>query len=504
MTQSDLLEPTALDPDAYRVPDAPARDGRGPGRAAARPLVVDLDGTLVASDLLIETAFAELGRRPLKAFDLAATLRREGKAGLKHRLAGPADFDPSTLPYDPQVLAAIERARAEGRPVYLASASNERLVREVAGHLGLFDGWFASCGRINLAGEAKAARLVEAFGERGFDYIGNDAADLPVWSRAAKALAIRAPAGVARRLGDSHGDVEHLAHERPTWRTWAKLLRVHQWAKNALVFVPLLAAHLLTLEAVGQALLAAIAFSVCASGVYILNDLVDLQDDRGHRTKCRRPLACGQIPLIHGVMAVPALLGTALVLALLVSPAFLGVLAGYFALTTAYSFLLKRLMLVDVVTLAGLYSVRVIGGAVAIHVVASPWLLGFCMMIFTSLALIKRYVELAVRLDAGLPDPRNRGYRTSDLAMVGALGAAAGLNAVTVFALYISGATVNQLYSRPEILWLVAPLLMYWIARALLLASRRELDDDPVVFALKDRVSLATIAAAGVIFLAAV
>jgi len=486
--------------DSFDVPWVPPE--LEPQCVVTRPLVVDLDGTLVRSDLLIETTFSELARRPQSFVELAMALRH-GKAALKHRAAEPVEFDPSLLPYDDEVIARIRQARAQGRPVYLASAANRRLVGMIADHLGLFTGWFASDQTTNLSGEAKAKLLVEAFGERGFDYIGNDAADLPVWAKAARALAIRAPAGVARRLARASTEVEHLPCSRPDWRTWAKLLRVHQYAKNALVFVPLLTAHLFTGEAVLQALLAAIAFSLCASSVYVLNDLADLRDDRGHRTKCRRPLACGAVPLTHAVMAVPILLVSALAVAAAVSWSFLGVLLGYFALTTAYSFSLKRKMVMDVIALAMLYSIRVIGGAVAVDVVVSKWLLAFCTTIFMSLALIKRYVELATRHDANMPDPTNRDYRTSDLPVVGALAAAAGFNAVTVFALYISSDAVNQLYTRPAILWLVGPVLMYWIARALMMAHRRLMDDDPMVFALKDRVSLLTIGTAVALVVAA-
>jgi 4-hydroxybenzoate polyprenyltransferase len=279
---------------------------------------------------------------------------------------------------------------------------------------------------------------------------------------------------------------------------------VHQYAKNALIFLPILAAHLFTVEAFTQALLAFVAFSLCASSIYILNDLVDLQDDRAHRSKCKRPLPSGAIPLMHGVIAIPILFLSALAVGAAVSLPFLGVLLGYFALTTAYSFALKRMMVVDVITLAGLYSVRVIGGAVATSIMVSEWLIAFCMMIFMSLALIKRYVELAARRDANLPDPTSRDYKNSDLDIVAALAAAAGFNAVTIFALYISSNTVNQLYSHPQILWLVGPLLMFWIARALMLAGRRLMDDDPVVFALKDRVSLMTVAAAAILIVVAV
>jgi 4-hydroxybenzoate polyprenyltransferase/phosphoserine phosphatase len=494
----DLLQ----QPDArYDVPwITPEAEG---SQEATRPLVVDLDGTLVASDLLIETAFAALGRRPMALLDMLVALR-QGKAALKHHLAGPVDFDPSSLPYDREVLDLVRRAVSAGRPVYLASASNSRLVEKVADHLGLFTGWFASDETSNLAGSAKARKLVEAFGEKGFDYIGNDAADLPVWEKADKAIAIRTPAGVKRRLVSACPDAEHLPASRPTWRTWAKMMRVHQYAKNVLVFVPLLTSHQFAVDSIGRALLAFVAFSLCASSVYILNDLVDLQDDRGHRTKCNRPLASGAMPLIYGVVSIPLLLLAAIAIAAAISLPFLGVLLGYFALTTAYSFALKRMMLVDVITLAGLYSIRVVGGAVAAGVLVSQWLLAFCMMIFMSLALIKRYVELAALRDTNRPDPTSRDYRTSDLDMVAALAAAAGFNAVTVFALYISSDDVNQLYRHPEYLWLVGALLLYWIARALMLASRRLMDDDPVVFALKDRVSLATIGAVAVIVLAAI
>ena len=480
---------------ADEVATSPVAGAKVAPRSEQRPLVVDLDGTLVRSDLLIETAFSELGRRPHSIVDMLSALVR-GKAALKHRLAEPVDFDPATLPYDDEVITRIRQASADGRPVFLASASNSRLVKAIADHLGLFTGWFGSDETVNLAGHAKAERLVEVFGERGFDYIGNDAADLPVWARAAKAIAIRTPGGVARKLAHVSGDVEHLPHTRPTWRSWAKLIRVHQYAKNALVFLPLLAAHRFEYGALVQTVLAAAAFCLCASSVYVLNDLVDLQEDRRHRSKRHRPLASGAVPLMQGLMAVPILFVAAVLVATQVSLPFLAVLLGYFAVTTAYSFVLKRKMLIDVMTLATLYSVRVLGGAVAIDVTVSKWLLAFCMSLFVSLALMKRYVELAARFDAKMPDPSNRDYRTGDLEVVSALAGAAGFNAVTVFALYISSDAVNQLYSRPEVLWLVCPVLIYWIGRSLMLAHRREMDDDPVVFALKDRASLLTMVTA--------
>jgi 4-hydroxybenzoate polyprenyltransferase/phosphoserine phosphatase len=457
----------------------------GPGR----PLVVDLDGTLIRSDLLIETAFSELARKPLSIFEMWRALMR-GKAALKHRVAGTAVFDPAILPYDDVVLERIREAKSAGRPVYLASASSPCLVKAVADHLGIFSGWFASDKANNLSGERKARRLVAEFGERGFDYIGNAAADLPVWGQAAIAMAVRAPASVARRLARSEVEVEHLAADRPTWRTWAKLLRVHQYAKNALLFVPLILAHQFSLESITRTVLAAVAFSLCASSAYVLNDLADLQADRLHRTKRFRPLAQGAIPLATGMIAVPVLFLSSVLIGYQVSLPFLGVLLGYFLLTTAYSFVLKRKMIVDVITLAMLYVIRIVAGAVAIENVLSEWLLAFSMFIFMALALMKRYVELAARSDSGQSDPPNRNYKLGDLEIVAALAAAAGFNAVTVFALYVSSDTVHALYRRPTLLWLICPVLLYWISRALMMAHRRHMDDDPIAFALRDRNSL--------------
>jgi 4-hydroxybenzoate polyprenyltransferase len=456
------------------------------------PLVVDLDGTLIRSDLLIETAFAKLARQPMSIFELLRALI-SGKAELKHVLADGVAFDASLLPYDDVVLARIRQA-SESRPVYLVSAADHKLVDAVATHLGLFTGWFGSDATSNLAGDAKARLLISKFGKRGFDYVGNDAADIPVWAVAANAIAIRCGTPVVRRLAKMGIEVEQLSAERPGWRNWLRLLRIHQYAKNTLVFVPMITSHQLSIAAASKSLLAFVAFSVCASSVYVLNDLVDLQADRTHPRKRNRPLASGEIPLIHAMLLAPVLLALGLAFAAFVSYQLLAVLSGYVVLTTAYSFVLKRKMLIDVISLAMLYVIRVLAGAVAINVIVSEWLLGFSMFIFISLALIKRYVELTVRIDAGMPDPTNRNYKLADLEVVVALSAAAAFNAVTVFALYISSSTVRELYRHPSLLWLICPMLIYWTGRALMMAHRRMMDDDPIAFALRDSRSLLTLA----------
>ncbi|WP_347340365.1 UbiA family prenyltransferase [Phenylobacterium glaciei] len=467
--------------------------------AARSVLVVDLDHTLIRTDLLVETAFGFLGRQPLQALNLLIWLSR-GKATLKRRLAEAAEITPADLPYDTAVLDRIAKARAVGAEVYLASASDERLVKAIADHLQ-FDGWFASDGVINLSAEAKAKRLVEAFGVGGFDYIGDSRADLPVWAQARSAITAGPSRATAARLAAVKSQVEHLPapEGRPLWRSWMKLIRPHQWAKNALVGLPLLTAHAFTAGAALNTLLAFVAFSLCASSVYIINDLVDVQADRAHPSKRQRPFASGEVEVLRGAVVAPLLLAAAAVTGSLVSWKFLAVLALYYLATSAYTFVLKRKMMIDVVTLAGLYTVRVIGGAVAIGVPMSEWLLSFSMFIFLSLALIKRHSEMAVRLDAGMPDPSNRNYRSSDLPVLLALAAAAGYSAVILGALYLSSPAVNTVYHHPKVLWLTLPLVLYWVSRAIMLSHRRDMHDDPIVFALTDRISLATAVLVGVI-----
>jgi 4-hydroxybenzoate polyprenyltransferase/phosphoserine phosphatase len=465
------------------------------------PLVVDLDGTLIRSDLLFESAFAHIGENPLRTLRLF-TMLMGGKAALKAGIAAKTPIDVVHLPYDERVLALIENARGEGRKIYIASASNERYISAIANHVGA-DGFFASTDTENLSSHNKASRLVEVFGEMGFDYAGNARADLPVWAICRKGWAVSPAAAVRRALAASGADVAIVESSGGAAKAWIKLVRVHQWVKNALVFVPLLTAHKFEITALVAAIGAFFAFSFAASAVYLLNDLVDLEADRKHPSKKRRPLAAGTLPIQAALPVALLLVLIAFAVALAIAPLFAGVLLAYLALTTAYTFFLKRKMLVDIIALALLYTLRVIGGAAAISVPVSEWLLAFSMFIFTSLALIKRHVELVALVDADLPDPSNRNYRKSDLDIVATLAAAAGFNAVTVFALYISSETVRRLYHYPDALWLVCPILMYWLGRALMMAHRRMMDDDPIFFTLKDKNSLLALALVAAIMVVA-
>ncbi len=469
----------------------------------AIPLAVDLDGTLLRSDLLVETAFAHVNANPSQLISMLKALLR-GKAALKAEIAAGVDIDPSSLPYDQRVLDIISQAKSAGRPVYLVSASNERYVRAIADYLGVFNGWMASSEKENLSSTLKASRLVERFGKKSFDYIGNDHADLPVWSVARRSIAVHPSNSIRNKLMVIDPDADVLEPPRGGLRRWIKLLRVHQWSKNALVFVPVITAQRYDLVAVVEALVAFSSFSLVASAIYVLNDIVDLEADRKHPSKKHRPLAAGTVPIIQALLVSPILALLGLGGAIAVSWWLAAVLVSYLLLTTAYSFFLKRKMMIDVVTLASLFTLRVAGGAAAISVPVSEWLLAFSMFIFVALALVKRYVELAARIDGDLPDATNRNYRKSDLGIVASLAAAASFNAVTIFALYISSENVRALYRHPQVLWLICPILMYWLGRLLMLAQRRLIDDDPIAFALKDQNSLLALTLVGIILAVAI
>ncbi len=463
--------------------------------AEARPLVVDLDGTLINTDLLLETALAFLAKYPFKAYKLILWAVA-GKHVLKYQIAQHIEVDVATLPYNAGVMSFVE-ASAGTRKIYLSSASNEKYVKQVHDHVGLFDGYMGSDEKTNNSKDNKISRLATEFSATDFDYIGNSRDDLVIWRSANMALAVNANGSVRRALLNLKSDAAFLdSGRKPTkaWKPYVKMMRPHQWAKNVLIFIPLLMSHSLTLAALKLACFAFASFSLCASSVYILNDLLDIASDRLHPTKRSRPFAAGTIPITQGAAASAGLLVAAFLIALMLPPMFFWALGLYYAMTNAYSFFLKRKLLIDVVTLAGLYATRLLAGAYALSIPISEWLLAFAMFIFLSLALIKRHSEMAMRLDAGLADPTNRGYRVTDLPPLIALAAAAGYSAVIVFSLYIANPVIATLYHHPRRLYLACPLLLYWISRVVLLSHRREIDDDPVVFALSDRNSLITLA----------
>jgi 4-hydroxybenzoate polyprenyltransferase len=461
----------------------------------AIPLCVDLDGTLIKTDLLHESLIALIREDPGALLSIPGWLA-QGRAAFKHAVAERGTIDVGTLPYNPAVLAQMETARAERRPVVLTTAAAPQLATAVAAHLGLFDAVISSDATTNLSGPAKAARLVETYGHSGFDYIGNDTADLPVWKAARHALL------VGNAALDKHAT--RIAPRAPTLRPFIKALRPVQWLKNLLVFVPLLAGQKLGDPALFfAACVAFIAFSLTASSVYLVNDLLDLAADRRHHRKSARPFASGALPVKVGIFAAPLLVGGGITLGVVfLPPLFLIVLGGYLLLTSLYSFWLKRYVIVDVILLAGLYTLRIIAGSAATGIAPSFWLLAFSQFIFFSLALVKRYTELRLKEDE-TSIVAGRGYYPADLPVLMALGASSGMMAVLVLALYIESPATAALYAGRAWLWLIPPVMLYWVARLWMKTHRGEIHDDPVVFAARDRQSLLIAGILGLIFVAA-
>lgn len=467
------------------------------------PICVDLDGTLIYSDLLLESALALLSRNPLYAFAMLLWLCR-GRAHLKREIAKRTSLGVPALPFNTQLLDWLNTQRGH-RQLVLVTASDAALAQQVAEHLEIFDTVIASDGHTNFSGCRKARALVAAYGEKGFDYAGNATIDLAVWKHARQALVINA----SKSLADSAAKLtlvsEHQPIRRRNLKVWIKALRLHQWVKNLLLFLPLLAAHrLFELSSVIQALAGFACFGLCASSVYILNDMLDLNADRLHPRKRHRPFASGVLPLQAGFVLAPLLTIASFCGAILVNPRFALILLSYYVLTFAYSLKLKRVVMLDVVVLAALYTVRIVAGTAAIE--ASPlfWLLAFSMFIFLSLAILKRYAELLTMRLENKASASGRGYAVEDLALLQSLGGASGYLSVLVLALYINSTASDVLYRHPTVLWMVCPLLLYWISRAWMVAHRGVMHDDPVVFAVTDRVSQAVFVLAAIIAFVAI
>ncbi|MCA8882270.1 MAG: UbiA family prenyltransferase [Rhodobacteraceae bacterium] len=451
-------------------------------------LVVDLDGTLLRSDMLFETfwnAFSRDWRTPFRA---VAALRG-GKAALKRTLAQHSAVDVETLPYDPEVIAYVKNWRARGGRTALVTASDSELAAKIAAHLDIFDDVQGSDGEQNNKGPAKAALLAERYGDTGYAYMGDTHADLPVWDGARLAITVNAPAGL-RRQADALGTaVEHLSTVPSSAAPYLKALRPHQWLKNILIFLPLLAAHQYDGITFLKSLFAFAAFCMVASSVYVLNDLLDLAADRVHPRKCKRPFASGSVPIAHGTWLAGGLLSCGTVIAIFLGGPFLAAMVLYYIVTTAYSLYLKRQVIIDICVLAGLYTMRIVAGGAATGIPLSVWLLAFSIFFFFSLAAVKRQAELVDSAERGKLGASGRGYHVDDLPLISQIGISSGYVSVLVMALYVNSPAVTKLYTSPSALWGICLVLLYWVTRMVMVTHRGQMHDDPVVYAAKDRIS---------------
>jgi 4-hydroxybenzoate polyprenyltransferase len=458
-------------------------DARSDSKAI--PFVVDLDGTLIATDLLWEGLFLLLRKNPLLVF-LVPFWALSGPARLKQEIAARVDIDPAGLPYRAEFLERLKTERDAGRRIVLATGTPRKFAEAIAAHLGLFDAVYATDGRHNLTSGRKCAVLVEAYGDGGFDYAGNSRHDLACFDVARKAVVV-APDRAATRWRNEHGS-ELFETQKPTLKTFLKMLRVHQWAKNVLIAVPMVLSHeYFNLPMVLACLAAFVSFSAAASAVYIFNDFFDLALDRRHHSKRKRPFASGLLSIPFGMASAGALLIISVATAALLPPLFWAALGAYLVMTTAYSLSVKRMLLLDVLTLAGLYTMRILAGAAATGTTVSFWLLAFAIFFFLSLALVKRFVELRQTPDLTAGQRiAGRGYRAEDQEIIAQAGMASAFSSAMVLALYIDSDAVRELYDKPWMMWPVAPIILYLTMRIWILARRDEMPDDPVVFIIVD------------------
>ncbi|MZR31704.1 UbiA family prenyltransferase [Sneathiella litorea] len=452
-------------------------------------VVVDLDGTLVRTDLFVESLLRYLKSNPFKIFQLILWLL-QGRAYAKEKIAQVVDVEAEFLPYEDDLLDYLKQQKSQGKELILATATHQRYANQVAEHLGIFDRVMATEDNFNLKGKNKLTAIKEMLGDEDFIYAGDSAVDAPIWRAAAANIMVNAPEQYVAEAEKNGKLVWQTKSEASVLKAFLKEMRLHQYAKNVLIFVPLVTSHEYSdFMHLLLALLAFICFSFCASGVYFLNDLLDLQEDRRHRSKKYRPIASGTLPLPIGVAGALGLPILAFALSIAFLPfAFVGVLLVYFAITNAYSFLLKRITTVDVMTLAILYTLRVVAGAAATGVDLSSWLIAFSVFIFVSLAFMKRYIEVAALAETD-SKVRGRGYSADDRETMFGLGITNFTAAVVILALYINSPFVLSSYASPEVLWLLCLIVLFWGNHIWVCARRGEIPDDPVVFAIKDRAS---------------
>jgi 4-hydroxybenzoate polyprenyltransferase len=457
---------------------------------AERPLCVDLDGTLVKSNTLADSLMVLARNRPM-ALWRTPFWAIKGKAHLKSQVGSLVTLDVAHLPYNRPLLDYLRDQHAAGRKLYLATGADGVLARRIAAHLGIFDDVIASDGTVNLTGNDKLLHLEQRFAVDGFDYIGNALPDLPLLQGARQAMLANPDLRLNSALKSRNISVSRKFLDRSRLPfALTKALRLHQWAKNLLVFLPFLLAHSFHAASVLTAVAAFFCFSLTASATYIFNDLLDLEQDRAHLNKRHRAFAAGDLSVAAGVGIALLLAAMALIAAAYLPRTFLVFLLLYLVTTLAYSFALKRIVLVDVVILSSLYTIRMLAGAAATHTPVSPWLGAFSVFLFLSLAMVKRFSELQNLHARGVNPTNGRGYLLSDTEQLRSFGTSSAYASIVIFALYINGHDVAALYRHPGRMWLITPLMILWLSRVWLLASRGVLDEDPVVFALTDRMSL--------------
>ncbi len=457
------------------------------------PLVVDLDGTLTMTDTLHESIVEAIKKHPSIFFKIPFWILK-GRVYFKEKIAEFSCLSPKTLPYHENLLDYIKDEKSQGREVYLATAAHVNIANAVANHHAMFDGVLASSHGVNLKGSEKLRAIKELIGNE-FVYAGNSKDDIPIWNESTSTVLVNAPSKVAKIISASTNVEKEFVQQKSSIKVWLKAIRVHQWLKNILLFVPIVTSFTMP-DAASMMLmsLSFLSFSLTASATYILNDIWDVESDRNHPRKKFRPFASSSLSIINGIAASITMLFIGVAISLFVSVKFSLLLISYLILTTLYSFILKQKVLIDVMLLSILYTLRIIAGSIALDIKVSSWLLIFSIFIFLSLALVKRCSELVSMRSIGIDSLQGRGYKTSDLVVLWPFGISSSLCSIVVFELFINTPETISRYLSPELLFGSTLLLTYWLLSLWIRTSRGEMHDDPIVFAIKDRGSQITLA----------
>jgi len=453
------------------------------------PLIVDLDGTLINTDLLYEGLVLLLRKNPLYFFSCLLWIFK-GKAYLKRKILGNIHIQTELLPYNRELLDFLKQEATNGRKIILATASPLPNALAIAETHTFFYKVFGTEANINLKGKEKLRLLISEFGKSKFDYIGNSLSDLKIFKSARYSYLVN-PSLVLKFKTKRNLDIKKIWNFRKgSLKNWFKAVRVYQWVKNLLIFVPLLTSHsFFSTKTMALALEAFTSFSLIASAGYLINDILDLNSDRAHPRKRLRPLASGKISILNGFALSVALLAVGFYLASKLNYLFWMIVLFYFLTSLSYSVFLKRIVLYDVFVLAVLYSTRVFAGGVATNISLSSWLIAFSTFIFLSLAFIKRYSEVLRVDDNESLKNRGRGYFVEDIHLLQTMGVVSGFLSVVVFSLYLDSPDVSRLYSNPRILWITSLLFLFWISRMWMLTVRDKMTDDPIIFTLNDWIS---------------
>ncbi len=454
------------------------------------PLCIDLDGTLIYSDCFLESILKLIKTSPFTILLIPIWIMK-GLVVFKNEVFSRVELNPETLPYNLELIEYIKQERALGRRTVLVTASVQSIAEKIGNYLGIFDEIYGTKQDLNLKGANKRDFLVKTFGEKQFVYAGDTTPDLKVWASASAAIVVSNDKEFIKKAEKLVPIEKLFTKEINKYKVFVKSIRVYQWIKNILIFLPLILAHKIgNQEVLFQAIFAFLAFSFTASSVYLTNDLLDLESDRLHPRKKFRPLASGDMSLKSGVISATVLLLMSFAMSIsLLNWQFSIILLMYYIITTAYSFVLKKIPILDILVLASLYTIRIIAGGGATSTPLSHWLLAFTMFLFLSLAVLKRYTELLLMKSENRLKTSGRGYHIDDMALLMGLGPSSGFLAVLVFSLYVNSEQVISLYKNPTLLWGIAPLLLFWICRIWFLATRGQMTDDPIVFAAKDKIS---------------